>query len=160
MQYLVKNTTPLLAHDGSYTGSKTIWIEGSAGANAFPLGPQETCAVSDTALSLLQQNFSDIIQVMGTTLDDEGPVAKVITLSATWTSYTLGKYCTHFQFNTTATDCLISFTDQTVSQPDFAVPVPANPAAPGGQLFTLDMNMNPAKTIWVKGTGTLTIIGL
>ena len=59
MQYLVKNMTAVSPSDGSYVGSKTIWIEGSVGGNSYPLGPQETAVVSDTALDLIQKVYPE-----------------------------------------------------------------------------------------------------
>lgn len=166
MQYLVQNTTPLLATDGSYTGSKTIWIEGSVQGNCFPLGPQETVAVPDTAVDLLLKTYPNIISVIGTFKDDDAPVAKVIALSASWTLITLGKFCTQFKFNTVATDCQVSFSGwdaiggQTAPPTDYIIPIPAAPAAPGSDIFTIDMTMNPSKAFYVKGTGSLTVIGI
>jgi hypothetical protein len=167
MQYLVKNITPLPAHDGSYTGSKTIWVEGSAQGNCFPIGPQETVSVSDTAKDILLMTYPDIIQVIGTAFDDDAPVAKTVTLpgAGVWTLVVLGKYCTQFQFNTTSTTCLISFSGwntaigQTAPPADFQIPIPTSSATPD-DLFTLNMTMNPSREMYVSGTGSLTIIGI
>jgi hypothetical protein len=168
MQYLVKNITPLPAHDGSYTGSKTIWVEGSPQGNCYPIGPQETLAVADTAKDLLLANYPDIIQVVDTYLDDDAPIGKVVTLpgAGAWLLVTLGKYCTQFQFNTTSTNCLVSFSGwdaaggQTAPPVDYQIPIPTDVATPGGDLFTLNMTMNPSKTLYVSGVGSLTIIGI
>ena len=166
MQYLIQNTTPLSATDGSYTGSKTIWVEGSAQGNCFPLGPQETLVVSDTALDLLQRTFPTYINVIGTFTDDDAPISKTVALSGTWTLVTLGKFCTTFKFNTVATDCQVSFSgwntaaSETAPAADKIIPIPANAAAPGGSLFSVDMTMNASKVLYVKGTGSLTILGI
>lgn len=168
MRYLVKNNSPLPATDGTYTGSKTIWVEGSVQGNCFPLGPQETIAVADTAMELLVKMYPTIIQVVDTYLDDDAPIAKTVALPGvgSWTLVTLGKFCTQFQFNTTATNCLVSFSGwdagggQTAPPADYQIPIPADVATPGGDLFTLNMTMNPSKALYVSGTGSLTIIGI
>ena len=168
MQYLIKNITPIAPADGTNNGSKTIWVEGSVQGNCYPLGPQETIAVADTALPMLQKMYPDYISVLGTFTDDDAPVAKTVALPGvgTWTLVTMGKFCTQFQFNTTATNCLVSFSGwdvpggQTAPAADYQIPIPANSATPGSDMFTVNMTMNPSKAFYVSGTGSLTIIGI
>lgn len=166
MQYLVQNITPVSAAHGINPNSKTIWIEGSVQGNCFPLGPQEVTRVPDTAVDLLLKTYPTYITVLGTCRDDDAPVAKVIALSASWTLITLGKFCTQLKFNTVATDCQVSLSGwdtlagETAPPADYVIPIPATVAAPGSDLFTLDMTMNPSKVFYVKGTGSLTVIGI
>lgn len=166
MQYLVKNITPALNHDGSYSGGKTLWVEGSFQGNCFPIGPQETVVVADTAKELLLKTYPQYVQVIGTYFDDDAPIYKSISLSGTWALVTLAKFCTQFQFDTTATDAQISFSGwdtaagQTAPPTDYIVTIPTSTSTPGGDLFSITMTMNPSKEFYVKGTGTLTVIGI
>lgn len=177
MQYKVKNITQAVSTtevkvggfgpvDQTNTSGKTIWIEGSIQGNSFPLGPQETAVVSDTALALLQKNFSAYISVLGTYTDDDAPVTKVVALSGTWALVSLDKFCTQLQFSTTATNAMVSFSGWDIVAGQTEPPVgtqlliPANSATPGGALFSINMTMNASKEFYVKGTGSLTIFGV
>lgn len=160
MQYLVKNITPVSNQDGSYNGSKTIWVEGSVQGNCYPLGPQETVVVADTAIALLLKTYPEYVQVIDTFTDDDAPVAKVITPTSWWIKYSLAKFCTNFQFTTAATDVLVSFSGwnaaagETAPATDYQIPIPAG-------TFDLNMTMNPTKEFYVKGSsGTLTVIAI
>jgi hypothetical protein len=151
MQFKVQNTTT----------DKTIWVDNAAGWNALPLGPGQIVTVSDTGKDELLSTYPDYITVIGTTIDDSAPVQVTIPLTATWTLYDMGEYCTTFRFFSTDASTLLSFSGWDTSLGQTAPPTLYQLSIPStGDWLELNMTMNPSRVFYAKGTGTLTIIGL
>lgn len=163
MLYLIKNTSTNL----------TLMLESSSQWNNLILKPGDTQPVTEAALAQLNvsgyTNMGGLIPVgaytvLGPTVDTNAPVALTTTLPGvgTWSLITLGKFCTNFQFVTTSTNCLVSFSGWI--SPDTAPPtiyqIPIIPdTTADGQAFTLNMVMDASRSFYVSGTGSLTIIG-
>jgi len=162
MQYLIQNTT-------TFASGKpvTIMIESTAQWNNLILKPGEILPVAEAALAQLStiQAYNGLYTVIGPTTDPNAPVALKVTLSGTWTLVTLGRFCTNFKFVTTASDCLVSFSgwntanSETAPATQYQIPVVPD-GTTDGQAFTIDMVMDSTRSMYVKGTGSLTIIGV
>ena len=109
--------------------------------------------------------FPGMLTVIGPFVDTNAPVAITVTLSGTWQLVTLGRFCTMFKFITTATNCLVSFSGwntaigETAPDVKYQIPIIPTGGQTDGQSFDFDMPMDSNKSFYVKGTGTLTIIG-
>lgn len=163
MYFLVKNTSPV-----GTDASKTIFADSSVlEGQTFPIGPQETIPVPDTTKDMLVKLYPTLIQVVGPYTDPGAPVALTYTLTASWALVDLGKYCTQFKFQTVDTIAKVSFSGwdsgagQTEPLTMYQVPIPADIATPGDNIFELNMDMNPSRYFYAKGTAgqTLTIYG-
>lgn len=162
MQYLVRNTT-------SFTSGipVTIMIESSSQWNNIILKPGDTEPITEAALAQLNTipQYKGMYSVIGPFTDPGAPVALTVTLSATWTLVTLGKFCTNFKFITTATNCLVSFSGwnaaagETAPAVQYQIPIVPDTTT-DGNAFTLDMVMDSTRSMFVKGTGSLTIVGV
>ena len=144
--------------------AKTLMIESTAQWNNLIMKPGETIAVPEAAVSQFLLMFPNLITIVGPFTDPNAPVTLTTTLSSTWTLVKLGRYCTNFQFKTAATDCLVSFSGWNTGAGEVApaamyqIPVIPDSVA-DGHAFTLDMPMDSNRSFYVKGTGSLTIIG-
>ena len=142
----------------------TIFLESAAQWNQQIMKPGETTAVPEATVSQLLLSYPTAITIIGPFTDPNAPVSITITLTGTWTLYKLGRYCTNFQFITTSTNCLISFSGwntangETAPAAMYQIPITPDPTQTGGA-FTLDMPMDSNRSFYVKGTGTLIIIG-
>ena len=170
MQYLIQNTS-------SFSGTPyTIFLDSSAQWNSLILKPGDTAAVPEIVLAELTVSGTtqyggpvptNAITIIGPTIDTDAPVAKTVTLPGvgSWTLVTLGRFCSNIKFITTSTTCLVSFSGwntalgQTVPPVQYQVPIVAD-SSTDGNAFTLDMPMNSCRSMYVSGTGSLTIIGL
>lgn len=168
MQYLIQNTS-------SFTSGipVTIMLESSSQWNNLILKPGDIQAISEAALAQLNvSGFTNTggtipagsYTVIGPTIDTGAPVALTTTLPGVgvWSLVTLGKFCTQFQFVTTSTNCLVSFSGWVSpnTAPPLIYQLPIIPDTTStGQAFNLNMTMDSSRSFYVSGTGTLTVIG-
>ena len=154
MQYKIQNTTSF--SDGS---AKTIWVDGDTGWSSIPFGPGDIISVSDTGKDQLLYAFPGIVTVLGPDFEKCAPIEQTISVTSSWVLTDLAKYCTDFKVKATAADTLISFTGW--DDPATAPPTAYQITVPTDQWLEFSMNMNPAKSVYVKGTsGSLYIIGV
>ena len=161
MQYKIHNTT---------LGSAkpvTIMIESSSQWNNLILKPGDTMAVTEAAMEQLSTipDYAGYWTNLGPTVDTMAPVALTVTLPGvgTWSLQKLGRFCTNFKFITTSTNCLVSFSgwDSPATAPATQYQIPIVPdSVTNGDAFTLDMVMDSSRSMYVSGTGTLTIVGI
>ena len=163
MQYLIQNTSTTL----------TLMLESSSQWNNLILKPGDIQPVSEAALAQINASgFSNTgglvpvgaYTVICPTIDTNDPVAITTALPGvgTWSLITLGKFCTNFQFVTTSTNCLVSFSGwiSPNTTPPTIYQIPIIPDTTNdGQAFTLNMVMDSSRSFYVSGTGSLTIIG-
>ena len=163
MQYLIQNTSTNL----------TLMLESSSQWNNLILKPGDIQPVPEAAIAQLRVSGTtqhgglipaSAYTVLGPTIDTNAPVALTTVLPGvgSWTLITLGKFCTNFQFVTTSTNCLVSFSGwvspNTAPPTTYQIPIIPDTTL-DGQAFTLNMVMDASRSFYVSGVGSLTIIG-
>lgn len=170
MQYLIQNTS-------SFSGTPyTLFLDTGAQWNSLILKPGDIAAVPEVVLAELTVSGTtqyggpipaNSYTILGPTIDTSAPVALTQTLPGvgSWTLVTLGKFCNNIRFVTTSTNCLVSFSGwntalgQTVPPVQYQIPIVPDTTL-DGSAFALEMPMNSCRSLYVSGTGSLTIIGL
>ncbi len=164
MQYTIQNVSTNI----------TVMLDTSAQWNSVILKPGDTMNVTEFVLAELTAIGttanggpipSGTISIIGPTVDNAAPVSTTVVLPGvgSWTLVTLGRFCNTIKFITTSTNCLVSYsgwlTGNSAPPTQYQIPIVPDTTAVG-VAFSLDMPMVFTRSMYVSGTGSLTIIGM